>query len=139
MAGDSDEDKEGEEGERPKGPAAVGQRKKEAAAEAAESEGDMYARALRAVEAKRAELLEKAKQRKAAAVAAGEEEAVEEVAAAAAPSAATAPRATALFQEKSAAQLVEELGDTADEVEGEVPGLQATAPPAANDNLEDLD
>jgi hypothetical protein len=137
MADEGEEGEEGEDGERPKGPAAVGQRKKEAAEPAGESEGDMYARALRAVEAKRAELLEKAKQRKADAVAAGEEEAVEEVAAAA-PPAAAAPRST--FQEKSAAQLVEELGDTAEEAEGQVPGLQAAAPPAGGSaNLEDLD
>ena len=50
---------------------------------------------------------------------------------------ASAPRAT--FQQKSAAQLVAELGDAAEEAEGEVPGLQPAAPPAASVNLEDLD
>ena len=64
--------------------------------------------------------------------------------------AAAAPPAT--FQEKSAAQIIEMIGekieemavggDEGDEAEGEVPGLQA-APPAAptpaDDNLEDLD
>ena len=55
--GESEGEGEGEE-ERPKGPAAVGK-----AAAAEEDEGDMYARALKAVEAKRAELMRQAQER----------------------------------------------------------------------------